>query len=171
MPIPLTPIAHAAGRAFIAFVIAASAAFADDQEFRRGLSAFNRGAYAEALADWAASANAGEADSQAGLAFMYFKGMGVAQDRFRAAELYKSAAAKGQPEAQMFLGAIYLYGEGLGRDLVQAYAWCEIAQANGALGALGCREAAERQMSTPEIDAALGLVSKWHREHQRPAAR
>ena len=62
--------------------------------------------------------------------------------------------------------SIYLYGEGLPKDYVKAYAWCEIAQGNGAVEALECRDMAMRKMDQAQIDAANGLVSKYLREHE-----
>ena len=149
--------------AALSFALLASPAHAD---FRTGLSAFNRGEYSLALTEWSTAARAGDVKAQSGLAYLFFKGMGVPQDRERAAELYEKAAASGQPEAQMFLGAIYLYGEGLPQDYVKAYAWCEIAQGNGAVEALECRDMALRKMTQAQLEIANGMISRWHRSHE-----
>lgn len=157
--------------ALLAAVAIASPALAQSAAFRKGLSAFNRAEYAEALADWAPGASAGEAESQSGLGFLYYKGLGVAQDYRAAFEWYSRAAAQGQPEAQMFLGALYLYGDGVPRDLVKAYAWCEISQSSGASGGLGCRDQAARLMSDEQIAAAIKLTADWYGSGPRAETR
>lgn len=161
-------ILSAGSRAIAALSIALPLAFHTPAfaDFRTGLSAFNRGEYELAVAQWSAAARTGDVKAQSGLAYLYFKGMGVPQDRAIAAELYQKAATSGQPEAQMFLGAIYLYGEGLPQDFIKAFVWCEIAQGNGAVEALECRDMAMRKMTQAQVDLANGLISKWYREHK-----
>jgi TPR repeat protein len=82
-----------------------------------------------------------------------------------AAHWYARSAEQGQPQAQFFLGTMYFYGDGVGRDLVQAFAWCELAQANGAPDALECREAAGRHMTAAEVTESFRLVADWFGRH------
>ena len=75
----------------LAMASIASVARAQSVEFRRGLSAFNRAEYAVALENWAPRARAGEPESQSGLGFLYYKGLGVPQDSATAFEWYSRA--------------------------------------------------------------------------------
>ena len=146
----------------LAMASIASVARAQSVEFRRGLSAFNRAEYAVALENWAPRARAGEPESQSGLGFLYYKGLGVPQDSATAFEWYSRAADQGQPEAQLFVGSLYLFGDGVPRDLVKAYAWCEISQSSGAAGGLECRDEAQRRMSPDEVAAAIKITADWY---------
>jgi len=139
------------------------------QDFRRGLSAFNRGEYGETLQQWLPLARLEDADSQAGLGYLYFKGLGVPQDYAEAAIWFGRAAEHGQPEAQLLLGLLNYYGEGVMQSYVLAYKWCELAQSNGASYALPCREAAELRMTQAELAESARLVDDWFARHQHPA--
>ena len=146
----------------LAMASIASVARAQSVEFRRGLSAFNRAEYAVALENWAPRARAGEPESQSGLGFLYYKGLGVPQDSATAFEWYSRAADQGQPEAQLFVGSLYLFGDGVQRDLVKAYACCEISQSSGDAGGLDCRDEAQRRMSPDEVAAAIKITADWY---------
>jgi TPR repeat protein len=141
---------------------------ASAQDFRRGLQLYNLGDYSAAWREWQPLAERGDADAQAGLGYLYFKGLGVRQSYALAADWYARSAEQGQPGAQFFLGSMYFYGDGVQRDFVQAYAWCELAQANGEPEALECRLAAERRLTTAQVRESLQLVTAWYRRH--PAA-
>jgi TPR repeat protein len=60
--------------------------------FRYGLSAYNAGNYARALATWEPIARAGDAQAQAALGVMHYAGRGVPRDSARAARLFSLAA-------------------------------------------------------------------------------
>jgi hypothetical protein len=60
--------------------------------FRYGLSAYNAGNYARALATWEPIARAGDAQAQAALGVMYYAGRRVPRDSARAARLFSLAA-------------------------------------------------------------------------------
>jgi len=139
------------------------------QDFRRGLSAFNRGEYGETLQQWLPLARLEDADAQAGLGYLYFKGLGVLQDYGEAAVWFSRAAERGQPEAQLLLGLLNYSGDGVTQSYVLAYKWCELAQSNGASYALPCREAAELRMTQAELAEAARLVDDWFARHQHPA--
>ena len=62
----------------ILLLSAGGPAIADD--FSSGLSAYNRGDYIAAFRDWYPLAERGDAPAQAGLGFLFHKGLGVAQD-------------------------------------------------------------------------------------------
>jgi TPR repeat protein len=138
---------------------------ASGQDFRQGLRSFNYGDYRAARSEWQPLAERGDAEAQAGLAYLYFKGLGVRQSYDVAAQWYARSAEQGQPSAQFFLGSMYFYGDGVNRDLVLAFAWCELAQGNGEPEALQCRQAAERAMTAAQVRESWRLVSDWYSRH------
>jgi TPR repeat protein len=160
---------HLPGLLFLTLVaLLVTALPARAEEFRRGLSAFNRGEYGEALQEWLPLARRADADAQAGIGYLYFKGLGVPQDDAEAANWFQRAAEQGQPEAQLFLGMLSYQGKGTEQSYVLAYKWCELAQSNGAAYALPCREAAELRMTRAELAESARLVEDWFARHQRP---
>jgi TPR repeat protein len=113
-----------------------------EEEFRAGLSAFNRGDFVTALQTWQPLAENNEARSQAGIGFMYHRGLGVQVDDQQAAFWLRKAAEQGQAEGQFMLGSLYFFGKGVPQSYSRAYAWCELAQDNGQAEAQMCRDAA-----------------------------
>ena len=137
-------------------------------DFRSGLSAYNGGDYITAFRDWYSLAEHGDAAAQAGLGFLFHKGLGVAQDDVEAASWFEKAAGKGQAEAQLLLGTLYFFGKGVQQSYVMAFAWCEIAQSNGQSDALECRDAALEHMSNAEIKQSFRLVTKLQSRYSHP---
>ena len=154
---------HLAGLAIL--LLSAAQPAADD--FRSGLSAYNRGDYVTAFRNWRALAEDGDAPAQAGLGFLFHKGLGVTQDDIEAASWFEKAARKGQAEAQLLLGTLYFFGEGVQQSYVMAFTWCEIAQSSGQSDALECRDAALEHMTSAEIEQSFRLVSEWLGRHSR----
>ena len=126
------------------YVVAASAATAGspEEDFRSGLSAFNGGDFAGAMRLWRPLADSNDARSQAGIGFMYHRGLGVKTDDAQAAFWLRKAAEQGQAEGQLMLGSLYFFGLGVPQSYAAAYAWCELAQDNGQAEAPICRDAA-----------------------------
>jgi TPR repeat protein len=130
-----------------------------DDDFRRGLSAFNNGDYTTALRLWRALAERDEPRSEAGIGFMYHRGLGVAVDDREAADWLRRAAEHGQAEGQLMLGILFYYGRGVPQSYVRAYAWCELAEIDGNSDATLCREAALESMpSDADREEAFRLV-------------
>jgi uncharacterized protein len=138
----------------------------DDDEFSRGLSAFNSGDYAIALDIWRPLAERGEPRSEAGIGFMYHRGQGVPADDREAAVWLGRAAEQGQAEGQLMLGILFYYGRGVAQSYVRAYAWCDLAEINGNGDATLCRDAALESMTNAEREVAFRLVVEI-RERQR----
>ena len=138
----------------------------DDDAFRQGLSAFNTGDYASALKVWRPLAERGEPRSEAGIGFMYHRGLGVRVDDREAAVWLLRAAEQGQAEGQLMLGMLFYYGRGVPQSYVRAYAWCELAENGGNSDAALCRDAALESMSEAEREQAFRLVVEL-RERQR----
>lgn len=140
------------------------------QDFRQGLAAYNAADFATAIANWRPLAERGDPDSQTALAFLYYKGLGVAQDGAVAVGWYARAAERGQPDAQLFLGWSYLDGIGIARDAVQSYKWCDLAYSNGAAdSALYCRDAAAQRLTADQLRESNRQVVEWFARRRRPA--
>jgi uncharacterized protein len=121
-----------------------------EEEFRAGLSAFNSGDYAAAMRTWRPLADANDARSQAGIGFMYHRGLGVKIDDEQAVLWLRKAAEQGQAEGQFMLGSLYFFGKGVPQSYPRAYAWCELAQDNGQAEAGMCRDAALSSITADE---------------------
>jgi TPR repeat protein len=134
-----------------------------DQGFREGLSAYNSGDFDKAMKIWMPLAQGEDPASQAGIGFMYHRGLGVATDNHKAAYWLRKAAEHGQPEGQMMLGTLYFYGAGVEKSYVKAYAWCDLAQDGGNSDAQQCRDAALQSLaSKDDLKAAFRLSLDLH---------
>lgn len=107
----------------MAFLVALTAPAAARADFADGDRAARAGDYATALAEWSRGAEAGDARSQYGLAWLYAEGKGVAQDRDLAAIWCRRAAEQGLRKAQYNLGLMYSRGHGVEQDHEAAAAW------------------------------------------------
>jgi|KBSMisStandDraft_5_1062788.scaffolds.fasta_scaffold450442_1 TPR repeat protein len=150
--------------AVLALTFAPALAAPADQAFRQGLSAYNSGDFQKAMKIWLPLAQKEDAPAQAGIGFMFHRGLGVATDNGKAAYWLRKAAEHGQPEGQFMLGSLYFYGAGVEKSYVQAYAWCDLAQDGGNADAQGCRDAALQSLAS-EVDqkAAFRLSQDLHR--------
>lgn len=130
-----------------------------EDDFRRGLAAFNTGDYPTALRLWRPLAERDDPRSEAGIGFMYHRGLGVAVDDREAAVWLRRAAEHGQAEGQLMLGILFYYGRGVPQSFVRAYAWCELAEIDGNADATLCRDAAlESMRSDADREEAFRLV-------------
>jgi TPR repeat protein len=141
-----------------------------DQAFRQGLSAYNSGDFGKAMKIWLPLAQKEDAASQAGIGFMFHRGLGVATDNRKAAYWLRKAAEHGQPEGQFMLGTLYFYGAGVEKSYVNAYAWCDLAQDGGNADAQMCRDAALQSLATETDQKAAFRLSqdlhqRLHRSH------
>jgi len=152
-----------AGVAAAALLLLAAAPGGD---FRAGLSAYNSGDYVTAMRDWLPLAERGDAPAQAGIGFLFHKGLGVAQDDAEAASWFEKAAEQGQAEAQLLLGTLFFFGQGVPQNYPMAFAWCEIAGTNGQSDALECRDAALEHMTSAEMKRSFRLVAEWLDRHR-----
>ena len=139
-----------------------------DQAFRQGLSAYHSGDFAKALKIWLPLAQNEDAPSQAGIGFMYRRGLGVVADNRKAAYWLRKAAEHGQPEGQMMLGSLYFDGAGVEKSYVKAYAWCDLAQDGGNADAQMCRDAALQSLkSKQDVQAAFRLSTDLHQRFRQ----
>lgn len=154
----------------IVFAAAASAAVAGspEEDFRSGLSAFNGGDYAAAMRLWRPLADANDARSQAGIGFMYHRGLGVKTDDVEAAVWLRKAAEQGQAEGQLMLGSLYFFGLGVPQSYATAYAWCELAQDNGQAEGQICRDAALQSLTEDaQMKEAFRMVREFRERYGR----
>jgi uncharacterized protein len=139
------------------------------QDFRSGLSAYNGGDYARAFHDWLGLAEQGDAAAEAGIGFLFHKGLGVTQDDAEAATWFVKAAEQGQAEAQLLLGTLFFFGQGVPQNYVTAFAWCDIAETNGQSDASECRDAALEHLTPAEMAQSYKIVSDWLGRHLHAA--
>jgi TPR repeat protein len=137
------------------------------QDFRSGLSAYNSGDYTRAFREWFSPAERGDPAAQAGIGFLFHKGLGVMQDDAEAASWFMKAAEQGQAEAQLLLGTLFFFGRGVAQSYVSAFAWCDIAETNGQSDASECRDAALEHLSPTEMQQSFSIVSEWFKRHTR----
>lgn len=114
--------------------------------------------YEEAAKWWQKAANKGNADAENNLAIVYYNGRyyngkGVAVRKIEAAQLWKSAASRGHTQAQISLGTCYYNGEGVLKDLIEAYAYWNIAAISDTT-AKNKRNELEKFLSSSEVVSA-----------------
>jgi len=118
-------------RHILALILTSSLAAPAAADLAEGLAAMARGDPAAAAAAWRPLAEAGQAEAQARLGFLYEKGRGVARDPGQAARWYRAAAEQGHAGGQYGLGRLYELGHGVRRDAAQALAWYRAAARQG----------------------------------------
>jgi uncharacterized protein len=142
-----------------------------DTAFRKGLSAFETGAYDRARATWEPLAKAGDARSQAGIGYLYYTGRGVPRDFARAAEHFERAADQGEPTAQLFLALMHFRADGVPKSLPLALMWLELAMAGGQPETFELRGAIMQSMTDAEREESWRLVARWREAHATNRAR
>ncbi len=105
------------------------------RRYEVGLKAFEHKDYESALTGWKQLAALGMAQAQNSLGVMYDQGIGVGEDRIRAAGLFRDAASQGFGGAQVNLGVMYLRGRGVTQDHRTALDWLTRAAEQGYVGA------------------------------------
>ena len=120
-------------------------------DFDKGMTTYNRGDYAAALAEWRPLAEQGLAKAQHNLGLMYDKGWGVPEDDKEAVKWYRMAAEQGDASAQNNLGLMYAKGEGVPMDGAVAYMWFNIASTAGYQDALNNRNRVHKYLTPEQI--------------------
>lgn len=98
---------------------------------QKGIQAFQRGKYEEALKYLQPAAEAGEASAMYVLGQMYASGRGITKDEKMATGLFLKAANLGDANAQQSLGSALMLGEGIEQDMVEALKWFIISARAG----------------------------------------
>jgi TPR repeat protein len=78
------------------------------------------------------------------------EGIGERKDAVRAVGWFQKAAQQGNPKAQLCLGIMYCNGEGVPKDLVESYAWLNLAAVYDPEAA-GHRGTLEKSMPTTQV--------------------
>jgi uncharacterized protein len=125
-------------------LIAAPAVFASAQ---KGIDAFQRGKYDEAVKYLQPAAEAGDAGAMYVLGQMYASGRGIAKDEKAATELFLKAANLGDANAQQSLGSALMLGEGIEQDMVEALKWFIISGRAGNKDAISYAQKVGRFLS------------------------
>lgn len=84
---------------------------------------FRRQEYRESMEWFRKAAQAGNADAQHWMAYLYHNGIGVEKDFAAAMQWDTKAAAKGLSDAMDAIGYMYEHGEGVTRDYAEAMKW------------------------------------------------
>jgi uncharacterized protein len=117
---------------YVAILLVTGLAFfhghpAGSADFDKGATALNHSDFLTARKEWEPLAEAGHAQAQSGLAYLYTRGLGVPQDLSMAFRLYAQSAKQGLAEAQAALAGMYFLGEGTRRDIALGVKWLQRA--------------------------------------------
>lgn len=112
------------------FVLSISS-YAQDNNFKKGVDAYNSGNNKNAFSFWLKAANQGNAIAQFNLGTLYENGEGVSQDYSKAFEWYQKAANQGNVDAQFNLGSMYYNGDGIAKNYNKAFEWWQKAASRG----------------------------------------
>lgn len=148
--------------ALLLTLFATQAAYASGQ---KGIQAFQRGKYEEALKYLQPAAEAGEASAMYVLGQMYASGRGIAKDEKMATDLFHKAANLGDPNAQQSLGSALMLGEGIEQDMVEALKWFIISGRAGNKDALAYAQKVGRFLSRDMQREARGKAFAWQKAH------
>ena len=109
-------------------------------DYEDGQRAWDAGRHSEALREWQAAANAGDAKAMLALGRLYVQGLGAPQDYVQAHRWFNLAASRGEAEAVMERDALAarMAPEQVAEAQKQAAAWQpEPAEAPATLAASG----------------------------------
>ena len=121
--------------------------------------------YGEALHWYELAANGGDAEAQSELAFLYFSGNYIERDYEKAHHWFKIAAMNNYSLAQYNMGILWYTGNGVPTvDTVQAYAWFNLAAANGHRSGEGAKRFLETIFSADELFRAQNISIELYRE-------
>ena len=151
-----------AGLTMAVTTASAPAVFASAQ---KGLNAFQRGKYEEALKHLEPAAEKGDAEALYVLDRMYGAGQGVPKDQKKAAELFKKAAEGGSPGAQQSLGSALMLGEGIETDMIEALKWFIVSARAGNKDANSYAGRIARFMTRQQRLEARKKTLAWQKAH------
>ena len=116
-------------------------------------------------------AEAGDANAQYILGYMYRTGEGVPQDYKKAAIWTRKAAEQGYPLALCNIGEMYATGQGVPQDYVQSYFWSSLgasrASGDASRQAIVIRDQAAKRLTPEKLMEAQRMTRKWEKSHPR----
>jgi hypothetical protein len=130
---------------------------------QKGIDAYERKDYKEAIALWGPLAKQGDAEAEFHLGYCYANGKGVPENYNEAMTWYLRAGRQGNVGAQCILGTWYHLGCGVPRDDVEAYVWYSIAASNGGKYCIIFRDETIK-LSPHALKQAKARVLKYQRE-------
>ncbi|MFM9899009.1 tetratricopeptide repeat protein [Sphingorhabdus sp.] len=101
------------------------------------------------------------------IAWMYYTGEGISQNKEKSYALYAKAARLGNADAQAMLGQFYANGEHYAKNLVQGYIWSLVAKSQGNKIASDNKENIEKQMSVSETIEAQNIATNCEKSHYK----
>ena len=128
---------------------------------QKGIQAFQRGKYEEALKYLQPAAEAGDASAMYVLGQMYASGRGITKDEKAASDLFLKASNLGDPNAQQSLGSALMLGEGIEQDMVEALKWFIISGRAGNKDAISYTEKVGRFLSRDMQREARHKAREW----------
>ena len=136
----------------------------------KGIEAFQRGKYEEALKYLHPAAEAGDPSAMYVLGRMYASGRGIAKDENAATALFLKAANLGQPEAQHSLGSALMLGEGIDQDMVEALKWFIISGRAGNKASITYTKSIAKFLSLDMLREAKSKAQKWEKAQSEKEA-
>ena len=112
-------------------VLMSNPTLSPDALYDLGEAAYKDGDYEKALEYLHPAAEAGNADAQYRLGYMYANGRGVEKSNEEAAKWYRMAADQGDTTAQNILGNMYESGRGVEKSYEEAARWYQRAADQG----------------------------------------
>ena len=100
-------------------------------DFQKGMEAYKKGDFANAIKDWILLGEDGDEKAQYFLGLIYYKGKGVPQDYKTALKWYTLSAEQGNKVAQYNLGVMYSFGLGVVPDYKTAIKWYNLSSEQG----------------------------------------
>lgn len=111
----------------------------------------NKSKAEDTLAKLQREAEAGNANAQNSLGWIYSGGHGATQNYREAVKWYRLAAVQGNASAQLALGKMYGIGQGVAQDQVRAQMWLNFAAAKGNSEAQQLLDMAAKHMTPVQI--------------------
>ena len=134
-------------------------------EYEKGISAYKRGNYAEAVALLKPLAQSGDPLAQFAIAVMYDDGRGMPQDFARALSWYSKAAHRGLVDAQYMMARFYGRGRGVKQNPSSAFLWFNIAGAGGHPDGVRLRDQHRHQITTSQQKRIEAAAVSWLERH------
>ena len=101
------------------------------ESYEEGVKAAVNEDYDKAYSIWMSLAEAGHAEAQSAIGYMYHSGHGVKKDSFMAVEWYKKSALGKSLRGQFNIARAYYNGAGIKKNLFLAYVWFRITTIEG----------------------------------------
>ena len=103
----------------------------DDESFKQGVLAYQRGDFTRARVHWLPLATNGHMSAQFNIAVLHSRGEGVPQDQELAIKWYLRSAEQGHGDAQCALGQLHFDGIHVKQDYKEAMKWWDVAAQQG----------------------------------------